>query len=118
MESTSKIPLRYHTSEKMFYEEDGTLAEEPEESLEELEKNYTDACAAMKKYREQYEEVMRPYRNPETGEIDYDALDNDNSEQGLNAFQFALAGFNGDNALDEYQYLIDLKIMHINARNN
>ena len=37
MESTSKILLRYHTSEKMFYEEDGTLVEEPEESLEQLE---------------------------------------------------------------------------------
>ena len=59
---------------------------------------------------------MQPYRNPETGEIDYEAIDNDHSENGQKAFQYSLADFNGFNALDMYEYLIDLKIMHLNAR--
>ena len=54
-----QIPLRFHTSPIFFYESDGTLREEPEESLDELQ--------------QAYDQVMQPYRNPATGEIDYDA---------------------------------------------
>lgn len=118
MEPITQIPLRYHTSEKMFYEEDGTLVEEPEESLEQLESDYQNACEQYKQWREEYNKVMEPYRNPETGKIDYDAIEKDDSTEGIRAFQYGLADFNCFGSFDEYEYLIDLKIMHINARNN
>ena len=94
MEPISKIPLRYHTSEQMFYEEDGSLVEEPEESLEQLESDYQNACEKYKQWREEYNKVMEPYRNPETGEIDYDAIENDDSPESIRAFQYGLADFN------------------------
>lgn len=111
------IPLRFSANPAVFYQEDGTLPEEPEESLEKLEENYRKACEEYKQWREEYNKVLEPYRNPETGEIDYDAIENDDSPEGIRAFQYGLADFNCFGAFDEYQYLIDLKIMHINARN-
>lgn len=39
------IPLRYHIDTVMFYDENGNLDEEPEQTLEELEKNFADDCA-------------------------------------------------------------------------
>lgn len=111
-----QIPLRFHTNPISFYESDGTLREEPEESLDELQQTYNQACEAFVKLKEDYDQVMQPYRNPETGEIDYEAIDNDHSENGMKAFQYSLADFNCFNGLDYLQYLIDLKIMHLNAR--
>ena len=114
--SRELIPLRYHTRDSIFFEADGSLVEEPEEALEELETDYKNACEEYTKWRKEYEKVMQPYRNPETGQIDYDALEKDNSPEGLRAFQFSLADFNSFGALDEYEYLIDLKITHMNAK--
>ena len=111
------IPLRYHKDTAMFYDENGNLDEEPEQTLEELEKNFADDCATYKRWKEDYERVMAPYRDPKTGKIDYDAIENDDSEQGIKAFQYGLAEFNAFSALDEYQYYIDLKIMHLNHKN-
>ena len=118
MEEQQPIPLRYHTNPDMFYREDGTLDEEPEESLEELEENYHQACEEYSKWRKDvYEKTMEPYRDPKTGKIDYDAIEKDNSPEGERAYQMGLADFNAFGAFDFLEYDIDLKIMHLNARN-
>lgn len=66
------MELLFHTGESLFYR-DGVLQEEPEETLEELLKQYDEDC---------------------------------------NAF----LEFNGFNGIDMLEFAIDLKIMHINAR--
>ena len=119
MEEQSPIPLRYHTNPKVFYRPDGTLEEEPEETLEELEENYRKAREEYSKWRKEvYEPALEPYRDPKTGKINYDAIEKDDSPEGARAFQMGLAAFNAFNGFDFLQYDIDLKIMHLNAKNS
>ena len=49
-----QIPLRFHTNPLFFYESDGKLREEPEESLDELQQAYDQACKAFKQFQEDY----------------------------------------------------------------
>lgn len=62
---------------------------------------------------------MEPWRKGNSGieanDIDYDAWEESDPDSFM---KYALADFNGFNALDMMEYEIDVKICHINSKKN
>ena len=95
------MKLRFSIDDTHFYDENGNLNEEPESSLEELEKQYEDMCNA-------YKSLPKPKKN-EKGEIDWNDKDN---------FHLGLAEFNISNGIDMLEYEINLKLLWLEYRKN
>ena len=94
------MELRYYNDGEIFYA-NGKLKEEPEESLEELIKQHEGFEEFSNWFKEEY--------------VDYEEWEQKDSES---CMAYGFAEFNGFNAIDMLEYDIDLKIMHINEREN
>lgn len=110
-----------HFNPIYFYEEDGTtLKEEPEETLEELLKHYKYVCQRSQEIKAKTKEIEAKYwkerlnsKGVKETYIDYDEWERENEDEFLD---FALAGFNSDGGIEMLEWEIDLKILHINHR--
>lgn len=109
------MKLKFHTKD---FEKTALEREEPEESLEELLKEYNEACDAFLAFKKKREAVKDEYTKIRTKAdgtvekyIDYEAMETDDE-----AFQIMLADFNAFNALDMMQFDIDVKIAYMNKR--
>lgn len=109
------MELKFH---KESFVEQALKQEEPEETLEELMESYESASAAYIEFREAYKKAIEPWRKGSTGidanDIDYDAWEKGDPKT---YWDYAFAGFNGFNAIDMLEDLIDIKICHLNNRN-
>ena len=111
------IELKFHTP---GYEELALKQEEPEESLEELLRQYKEACDAYRKVVEAKKKAEAPWRRTRINEqgkeetyIDYDAWE-ETDPRGF--WDNALGEFNGFSNTDMLEDRIDVKICYLNQR--
>ena len=90
------MELKYHTSADFFYDKNGELYSNPNESLEELEKMY---CEAVSKYKiaKKKEAVL---------------LSSNKDEDDDSLLDIAFCTFNFANYIEGLEWKIDLKILH------
>ena len=112
-----KIQFKFHTD---GFAKTAQKIEEPEESLEELLKDYEESCKRFSEFKQKSRELENRYRRTrinaqgkEESYIDYDAWEKDDNDS---FWKFGLADFNGFNALDMMQDMIDAEIYYMNQR--
>lgn len=110
-----KIPYKFNNED---FDKIAQRIEEPEESLEELLKNYEEAAQQFCEFKQNLRDAEAPYRRTrintlglEETYIDYDAWEKEDIESFC---KYAFADFNGFNALDMMQDMIDAKIYYMN----
>lgn len=96
--------LRYYTNESIFREKDGSLKEEPEETLEELEAAHERLCEYHREVKARLKELQK------------DGADTNPDDMDDESFDFSLAEFNSCGAADILEWEIDLKLLHIHYR--
>ena len=111
------IPYKYHTDS---FDEIAVKIEEPDESLEELLANYETAKQQFREFKQRLREAEAPYRRTrinilgrEETYVDYDAWEEEDPDS---CYKYGFADFNGFNALDMMEDMIDAKIYYINQR--
>ena len=90
------MELKYHTSADFFYDKNGELYSNPNESLEELEKMY---C-----------EVVLKYKIAKKKEAELLSSNMDEDDDSLLDIAFGI--FNFANYIESLEWKIDLKILH------
>ena len=90
------MELKYHTSADFFYDKNGELYSNPNESLEELEKMY---C-----------EVVLKYKIAKKKEAKLFGSNQDENDDSL--LDIAFCTFNFANYIESLEWKIDLKILH------
>ncbi|MBQ3961144.1 MAG: hypothetical protein II683_05065 [Muribaculaceae bacterium] len=110
-----KIEYKFHTP---HFDEVAERIEEPEETLEELLKQYEESCRQFSEFQKKKREAEAPYRRTrinadgkEENYIDYKAWEKEDSES---CWTFGLGDFNGFNAIDMMEDMIDAKIYYMN----
>ena len=88
--------LKYHTSADFFYDKNGELYSNPNESLEELEKMY---CEVVLKYK---------IAKKKEAELLSSNMDEDDDQ----LLDIAFGIFNFANYIESLEWKIDLKILH------
>ena len=115
----SEPKLLFHNGGTQMFMQDGVLAEERKENLEQLITNYLKGCDAYREFTRIMDEAVKPYRRQkmENGKlvtyIDYDEWERQDEES---CWKYGLCEFNGFNHLDQLEWEIDLKIAHLYAR--
>ncbi len=90
------MELKYHTSADFFFDKNGKLYPNPNESLEELEKMY---CDAVSKYKIAKKKEAKLFGSNQD--------ENDDS-----LLDIAFCTFNFANYIESLEWKIDLKILH------
>ena len=112
-----KIEYKFHTPR---FDEVAERIGEPEETLEELLNEYEESCRQFSEFRQKMREAEAPYRRTrinaegkEEAYIDYKAWEKEDSK---GCWAYGLADFNGFNAIDMMEDMIDAKIYYMNKR--
>ena len=111
------IELKFH---RPGFVELALKQEEPKESLDELLQQHKEACNAYRKYVDAVRLAEAPWRRTRINEqgqeetyIDYDAWE-ETDQMGF--WNNAMGEFNGFSNIDMLEDRIDVKICHINQR--
>ena len=112
-----KIPYKFNNEN---FDKIAQRIEEPEQSLEEMLKEYEEATQQFHDFKQRQREAEAPYRRTrindqgsEESYIDYDAWEKEDPDGFL---ALSCADFNAFSAIDIMKDMIDVKIYYMNLR--